>query len=170
MIKELLGKKKEREEAYVYTQEGKRKEIMEIPEKFLGSWKENIYQKTKRPDFSFWHGEGGLMEKMVEEEKEPNSGIMKLPLIKEGELLWVIRNMKNGKTSVIDGLSAELMKFLMKDEKIGKHALKCFNNAMKEKINEDWLVSKTTMIPKTKRPKILEGRPIAVTVNSSKII
>ena len=41
---------------------------------------------------------------------------------------------------------------------------------MKEKINEDWLVSKTTMIPKTKRPKILEHRPIAVTVNSSKII
>ena len=66
--------------------------------------------------------------------------------------------------------SAELMKFLMKDEKIRKYALKCFNNAMKEMISEDWLVSKTTMIPKTKRLKILEQRPIAVTVNSSKII
>ena len=78
--------------------------------------------------------------------------------------------MKNGNTSGVDGISAELMKFLMKDERIRMYTLKCFNNAMKEKINEDWLVSKTTVIPKTKRPKILEHRPIAVTVNSSKII
>ena len=74
MIKELLDKKKEREEeAYVYTEEGERKEIMEIPDKFLGSWQDNIYQKATRPDFSFWHGEGGLMEKMLEEEKKNRS-------------------------------------------------------------------------------------------------
>ena len=69
IIKELLGKKKEREEeACVYTGE-ERKEIMEIPDKFLGIWQENIYQKAKRSDFSYWHGEGGLMEKMLEEKK-----------------------------------------------------------------------------------------------------
>ena len=55
---------------------------------------------------------------MVKEEKEPNSGKMKLPVIEEEELLGVIRNMKNGKASRVDGISAELMKFLMKDEKI----------------------------------------------------
>ena len=38
MIRELLGKKKEdEEEAYVYTDEGERKEVMEIPERFIGS-------------------------------------------------------------------------------------------------------------------------------------
>ena len=47
---------------------------------------------------------------------------------------------------------------------------KCFNNVLKEDIHEDWLLSKTTMIPKVKKPKILDHRPIAVTVNSSKII
>ena len=37
MIKELTCKKKEKEEeAYVYTQESERKEIMEIPDKFIG--------------------------------------------------------------------------------------------------------------------------------------
>ena len=107
---------------------------------------------------------------MLEEEKEPDSGIMRFSIIEEAELLGVINNMKNGKASGIDGISANLIKFLIKDEKIRKYTLKCFNNALKEKINEDWLVSKTTMIPKTKWPKILEHRPIAVTVNSSKII
>ena len=47
MIKELLGKNKEREEeTYVYTQEGDRKEIMEISEEYVVKWKQTIYQKT----------------------------------------------------------------------------------------------------------------------------
>ena len=59
MIRELLGKKKEyEEEAYVYTNEGERREIMDIPEEFIGSWLINIYQKATKPDFSFWYGEG----------------------------------------------------------------------------------------------------------------
>ena len=56
MIWELTGKKKEREEVYVYTQEEERKEIMEYADEFIGSWQDNIYQKTERPDFSFWYG------------------------------------------------------------------------------------------------------------------
>ena len=47
--------------------------------------------------------------------------------------------------------------------------MKCFNNVLQEEVNKDWLTSKTTMIQKVKRPQILEHRPIAVTVNSSKI-
>ena len=37
-------------------------------------------------------------------------------------------------------------------------------------MQEDWLRSNTTMIPKNRKPKILEHRPIAVTVISSKIM
>ena len=95
---------------------------------------------------------------------------MKFPTIEEKENTKTINNMKNGKASGIDGISAELMKFLIKDEEIRKYASKCFNNALKEMINQNCLISRTTMIPKTKRPKILEHRPIAVTVHSSKII
>ena len=143
---------------------------MEIPEEFMNSWQENIYQKAKRSDFSFWHEEGGLMEKMLKEEKNPHSGIMKIPKIEEEELVRVIKNMKNGKASGIDGISAELMKYIIKDDQIRSYTLKCFNNALLERVNGDWLTSKTTMIPKNRRPQILEHRPIAVTVNSSKII
>ena len=78
--------------------------------------------------------------------------------------------MKNGKASEIDGIPAELMKYIIKNENIRKYLVKCFNNALKEEVHEDWLVSRTTMIPKTKKPMIMEHRPIAVTVNSSKII
>ena len=43
MIRELLGKKKEREEeVYVYTEEGEKKEIMEIKEDYIEKWRDNI--------------------------------------------------------------------------------------------------------------------------------
>ena len=78
--------------------------------------------------------------------------------------------MQNGKASGVDNIPAELMKHLIKNEKIRTYMLKCFNKALTEEIHEDWLLSRTTIIPKNKKPKILEHRPIAVTVNSSKII
>ena len=135
---------------------------MEIPEKFIGSWMINIYQKAARPDFSFWYGKEGLMEKMIEEENEENSEIMKFSIIEEKEFVNAINKIKKGKASDFDGISAEIMKFLIKDEEIRKYALKCFNNALKEQIHEDWLISKTKMLPKNKCSKILEHRPIAV--------
>ena len=170
MIRELIGKDREREgEAYVYDDEGKKNEIMSIQKDFTTSWKNNIYQKAEKTDFSFWYGIGGQMEVMKKEEENPNSNIMKLPEIEENELTEIINNMKNGKAAGIDGIRSELMKYIIKDEKIRKHTTKCFNNILKEKVHKDWLTSVTTMIPKVKQPKILEHRPIAVTVNSSKI-
>ena len=62
------------------------------------------------------------------------------------------------------------MKHITKNEEIRRYMLKCINNVLREKIQEDWLISKTTMIPKVNKPKILDHRPIAVTVNSSKIV
>merc|ERR1712237_29370 len=78
--------------------------------------------------------------------------------------------MKNNRVSGVDNIPAELMKVLIKDETTRKYLLKCFNKALTERVHENWLLSRTTMIPKTKKPKILEHRPIAVTVNSSKIV
>ena len=77
--------------------------------------------------------------------------------------------MRNGKAAGVDGIKSELMKYIIKDDEIRKHTTKCFNSILKEKVHKDWLTSVTTMIPKEKKPKILDHRPIAVTVNSSKI-
>ena len=46
MIKELLGKNREREEdTYVYTHEGERKEIMEMSVEYVDKWKKTAFKK-----------------------------------------------------------------------------------------------------------------------------
>ena len=174
MIKELLGQDREKEEdAFVYNEVGEKKEIMEYTKEFISNWKTAVYQKSEKTDFSFWYGKdgtGGKKKEMEEEMKKGNSGIMETPVITDEEFVRVIKSMKNGKATGVDDIPAELMKHLIKNDRIKKYLLKCFNNALKEDIHEYWLLSKTTMIPKTSKPKIMEHRPIAVTVNSSKII
>ena len=106
---------------------------------------------------------------MEEQEKENNSEIMKIPVMTEEDLTTITRNLKNGKAAGIDGMTAEMMKHILNNREIKKHALKCFNRALFEDVHEDWLRSITTMIPKTKTPRILEYIPIAVTVLREKI-
>ena len=107
---------------------------------------------------------------MEEEMEKEDSEIMEAPIISEEEFVKTINDMKNGKASGIDNIPAELMKSLIRNDEIRIYLLKCFNKALTEEVHEDWLLSRTTMIPKTEKPKIMEHRPIAVTVNSSKII
>merc|ERR1711888_21710 len=95
---------------------------------------------------------------------------MKDPVINEKEFVETINNMKNKKATGIDNIPAELMKVLIKDDVVRKYLLECFNKALTEKVHKDWLISRTKMIPKNNKPKALEHRPIAVTVNSNKII
>ena len=119
MIKELLGNNKEKEgETYVYTQDGEKREIEEISDDYINKWRQEVYLKTERIDFSFWYGMEsvkGKKEEMEEEEKTENSGIMKFPVIEEKEMMDVIKKMKNGKAAGVDGISAELMKFITKN-------------------------------------------------------
>merc|ERR1711913_185993 len=173
MIKELLGKKREvNEEAFIY-EEGIEKEIMTCEDTFTKKWTDNIYQKLRKADFSFWYGSKdlkGTRDQMIEELENGNPDIMENPIIEEKEFKDVINDMKNGRASGVDNIPAEAMKALIKDKEILKYLLKCFNRALVEKVHEDWLLSKTTMIPKKEKPGILDHRPIAVTVNSSKIV
>ena len=138
MIKELMGKEKGgEEEAYIYDELGEKREIMEVREEFVGRWRENIYQKAKKADFSFWYKKGGEKEKLEQAEKLPNSTVMKFPVIELEELVNTIKGMKNGKAAGIDGVRSELMKFLMGDKEILEYTLKCFNNILHEKVNTD---------------------------------
>ena len=107
---------------------------------------------------------------MTEEGKETNSRIMKEPVMTEEELVKIVNNQRNGKAAGVDGVKAELLKHLIKNKLIREHLLKCCNRCLYEDVQEDWLNSKTTMIPKNKTPKILEDIFIAVTVLSSKVL
>ena len=94
---------------------------MEMSKEYIDNWKQAIYQKTDRIDFSFWYGNEenrGKKRDMEDEERKGNSGIMKFPIIWENGLMNVIKNMKNGKAAGVDGVSAELMKHITKNEDI----------------------------------------------------
>merc|ERR1712055_965928 len=95
---------------------------------------------------------------------------MKEPKMTEKELVNIVNGQKNGKAAGVDGVRAELLKSLIKNSTIREYLLKCCNKVLDEKIQENWLRSNTTMIPKNRKPKIIEHRPIAVTVLSSKIM
>ena len=155
-VKEILGKSKEREEeAYVFTEEGERKNVIEISNEYMNEWKKKIYQKTNRIDLSFWYGKEdqiGKKEEMEEKEKQGDMEIMKIPVMTEDELVNIVRKMKNGKAAGIDGIRAELMKYIVRNDTIRKHILKCCNKVLEEKVQEDWLRSNTIMIPKKKKP------------------
>ena len=101
LVKDLLGKSKKREEdAYAYSGDGMKHNINDISKEYLEKWKQEIYQKTPRVDFSFWYGgEGciGKKQEMTEEEKETDSRIMKEPVMTEEELVKIINNQKMGK-------------------------------------------------------------------------
>ena len=95
---------------------------------------------------------------------------MKEPIMKEEELVEIVNKQRNGKAAGVDGIKAEIIKHLIKNEKIREYLLEWFNKCINEKLNEDWLNWKTTMIPKIKNPKDIEHKPIAVTDWSSKVM
>ena len=174
MIRELLEEDLNIDEnTYIFTDTGEKVDIQKCATEYIEKWKNSVYQKDTKTDFSFWYGgenQIGLKKTMEELLKQENSGIMEFPSISEEDFVGVIKQMKNGKAAGIDDIPAELMKHLIKNKKIRTYLVKCFNNALSEDIHKDWLMSKTTMIPKNNKPKILDHRPIAVTVNNSKII
>merc|ERR1712121_153942 len=110
MIKVLLGRGKEdKEEVYIFDEEGDKKEIMECKKEFMGEWSTQVYQKLKKADFSFWYDkEKGEKQKMIKQMADGNSGIMKDPVIGEREFVDTI-NMKNNKASGVDNIPAEVM-------------------------------------------------------------
>ena len=162
------GKNKElTEEAYIFTDQGEKREIRTCRRDFMDSWTRQVYQKLEKADFTFWSDKDtGLRQEMERMMTEEDSGIMENPIITEKELVDTISNMKNNKASGVDNIPAEVMKALIKDNQARQYILKCFNKAIVEEVHQDWLVSRPTMIPKNSKPKILEHRPIAATVNS----
>merc|ERR1712237_54954 len=96
----MTGDKKREvmEEAYIYNEEGEQQEIMTCEESFTKKWTDNIYQKLKKADFTFWYGSNdqqGIKDQMVEELERGNPDIMENPFIEEKEFVDVINSMKN---------------------------------------------------------------------------
>ena len=99
---------------------------MTCEETFAQKWTDNIYQKLKKADFTFWYGDGhqkGVKTQMEEELRQGNSEIMENPIINEKEFVNTIKNMKNGRASGVDNIPAELMKVLIRLEDTKQYLL-----------------------------------------------
>ena len=92
-------------------------------------------------DLTFWYGtvnEIGLKERMRREDIENrNRGegrMMPFPEMKEENLVRIIKKQKNGKAAGVDGIKAEMMKFITRNRKIRRGLLNAFNKCLKEKV------------------------------------
>ena len=75
-----------------------------------------------------------------------------------------LRNLKNGKQAGPDGMKPEIYKWLLGSDVCLKKLLEDFNWILNMGVPpEEWKTSKTVMIPKVRRPKLNEFRPIALT-------
>merc|ERR1712120_18792 len=106
MIKVITGRgKDEKEEAFIFDDEGEKKEIMECKSEFIKDWTEQVYQKLQKADFTFWYNEeNGEKKRMMEQMKEGNSDIMRDPIISEKEFVEPMNKMKNNKATGIDNI------------------------------------------------------------------
>ena len=70
MIRELLEEDLDIEEnTYIFTDTGEKVDIMDCVSEYIESWKNAVYQKDTKTDFSFWYGGGnekGLKKTMEE--------------------------------------------------------------------------------------------------------
>ena len=75
----------------------------------------------------------------MEEEKNEDNGFMKEPQMTEKELVTIVNKQRNEKAVGVDGVRAEVLKFLIKSKNIEDQYLKCWNKCLDEIIKNDWL-------------------------------
>jgi len=158
--KEIQGKTRRKDtKTHIYI-EGEKKAIETVWKLFIEVWKKEIYQKSTEVDWTFWYGtrgRPGLKEEMRKEDEEDiangGSRMMPLPVMKEEDLVRIIKRQKNGKAAGTDGVKTETMKHMVKNKKIRKGLVNAFNKCLKEKVHPNWMESNTTMLPKSKKKK-----------------
>ena len=89
---------------------------------------------------------------------------MEISRIESQEIINSLRRLKNGKQPEPDGMKAGIYRWMLDSETCLRTMKKCFNCVLCwGSPPEYWRKSKTVMIPKTKQPKAMEFRPIALT-------
>ena len=96
--------------------------------------------------------------------------MIELPVMRGDDLIRIVNKQKNNKAAGVDGVKAEVMKHMIRNRKIRKALLLGFNKSLREPVYRRWMESCTTMLPKKKKTRYKDHRPIAVTTWSSKIM
>ena len=84
-------------------------------------------------------------------------------VVNKEEVKKAVRRMKSGKQPGIDGIKAEVYKWMLESEVCVNAMCKYYNDVLeKGEPVKEWSVSKTCMIPKVNKPKVKDLRPIAL--------
>ena len=152
------------------------KEVWNVETKrtYLGIREENMLSKNyiriqveneQGDDLVVW-GEGTLayldavctVKRVIKE--------MEYPAVEE-ELKESLRKLKNKKAAGPDKMKVEFYKTFQDSEKFIKLLTESFRQIIERgKVPESWKESRTVMIPRKSKPKVLELRPITVTNTS----
>ena len=67
-----------------------------------------------------------MLRKEAKNEEKRQSIMMERPIMKKEELIKLVQNQKNGKAAGVDGIKAEMMKHMLKNNRIRKTLLRAF--------------------------------------------
>ena len=92
-------------------------------------------------------------------------GYMEDPHITPDYVTQQIRKIKEMKSAGPDGIKPNLLKILENDIQYINILAESINKILtkEDNIPESWYISKTVLVPKTKKPTVKDMRPIAVT-------
>ena len=182
-IKKLTKEKIESDEIQIYDNEGKiipkESEMKVITEfwKSIQSKEENkisqVWNETIKENLLKEYEERIIQAKQKKSIREHmdmyiNTEEIIIPMqwenIKENEVKTNIKKLKDNKASGPDNIKPEYIKILEKCQNGIEIFTKCFNEiTCTGNVPEKWKGSKTKLIPKCKKPKVKDFRPIAIT-------
>ena len=183
-IEKLRGNCTKQQEISLFDEDGRELEKEQIPEAMKKGWK-RVYQAGENEIGKGWRDEDKQRYKEVKYKDKPRreDGLNLLSLvdfinrgdlnvnfkmeeveISKDDIIKGIKKIKRGKQPGPDGVRGEIYRWMV-DSDVCVEALRAtFQEVLREgKPPGKWRNSKTVMIPKTKRPNVMQFRPIALT-------
>lgn len=184
-INKLKGEKNIQNDQEVYDETGEKLNNNEKTSKLKNFW-EGIYQQHENKTKETWNestrqeykrkNEGRSMPQEIRDHmdmafnKAREVNYMEDIEITDKEIREVLSKMKVGKAPGLDKVYTAWYKSLIKEDDCVDILKKCLQNIVTEgRIPKEWKVSRTKLIEKTRKPKVGDFRPIALTNISYKL-
>ena len=182
MVDKLRGKVGKDNRVGLYDEEGEKIEEDREAEAMIQGWV-GIYRGEDNRIGEVWNGEvkqvyeeareAGLVERR--EYRGAQMGIPRIDrvggvrwwmedvLFQEGDLERRLNKLKNGKAPGPDGVKGEMYKEMGRSKVCLKGMTGVYNGVLEDgEIGDGWKRSRTVMVPKVRKPKVEQHRPIAL--------
>ena len=182
-IQKLRGTLKKQQEICILDEEGRELEKENIPDAMKSGWR-RVYQANENRIEEGWNEDEKSRYRLEKYKDKPiregmnmlrledfrNRGNLdvkykmeEVRILKE-DIIKGIKKIKAGKQPGPDGLRGEIYRWMIGSERCIEALKQTFQKVLSEgKPLEKWRKSKTVMVPKVKKPTIVQFRPIALT-------